>query len=67
MLKFSLSNLKSMARVTKVVIVKHAPEILMGTGAVAFVGTVITASRATIKAQDILEDHREKLADISFV
>ncbi len=64
MVKMSLSNLKSIARVAKVGIVKHAPEILMGVGAVSFVGTVVTASRATIKAQDILYDHHEKLDDI---
>ncbi len=64
MIKLSMSNLKSIARVTKVGIVKHAPEILMGVGAVSFVGTVVVASRATIKAQDILYDHHEKLDDI---
>ena len=64
MIKLSMSNLKSIARVAKVGIVKHAPEILMGVGAVSFVGTVVVASRATIKAQDILYDHHEKLDDI---
>ena len=64
MVKLRLSNLKSIARVAKVGLVKHAPEILMGTGTVAFVATVITASRSTIKAQDILADCKEKLDDI---
>lgn len=64
MIKLSMANLKSMARVAKAGIVKHSPEILMGVGAVSFVGTVIVASRATIKAQDILYDHHEKLDDI---
>ena len=64
MIKFSLSNIKSAANVTKVAIVKHSPEILMGVGTVSFVATVVTASKATIKAQDILEDHKYDLADI---
>lgn len=67
MIKMSLSNLKSVARVAKVGVVKHAPEILMGTGTVAFIATIITASKSTIKAQDILEEHREKLEDIADV
>jgi len=67
MLKLSFSNIKSMAKVAKVVVVKHSPEILMGTGTVAFIATIVTASRATIKAQDILEDHREALEDIKLV
>ena len=64
MIKLSMSNLKSIARVAKVGIVKHAPEILMGVGAVSFVGTVVVASRATVKATEILEDHQEKMHDI---
>ena len=64
MVKLRLSNLKSIARVAKVGLVKHAPEILMGTGTVAFVATVVTASRSTIKAQDILADCKEKLDDV---
>ena len=64
MLKLSLSNIKSVVTVAKMTVVKHAPEILMGTGTVAFVATVVTASRATIKAQDVLEEHKEKLETI---
>ena len=36
----------------------------MGTGTVAFIATVVTASKATIKAQDILEQHKDALDDI---
>lgn len=64
MVKFNLSNLKSMARVVKAGLKNRGPEILMGAGTIAFVGTIVTASRATIKAQDILFDHNEKLEDI---
>lgn len=64
MIKFAPSNIKSMVTVVKAGLVKHSPEILMGAGAVSFIVTVITASKATIKAQDILEDHKKKLDDI---
>ena len=40
MIKFNLSNLKSVARVAKGSIVKHSPEILMGVGTASFVATV---------------------------
>jgi hypothetical protein len=36
---------------------KHAPEILMVTGTVAVVGSVIMTGRATVKASDILDKH----------
>ena len=64
MLKLSVSNLKALANVAKVTIVKHGPEILMAVGAVSFVGTVVTASKATINSQEILEEHRDNLRDI---
>lgn len=35
---------------------KHAPEILVGTGAVSVIGGTVLACRATIKAKDILEE-----------
>lgn len=64
MISFSLSNIKSVARVAKVTVVKHSPEILMGIGTISFVATVVTASKATLKAQDILENHKVELEDI---
>lgn len=44
---------------------KHSPEILLVTGIVGFVGTVVLASKATLKAQEILEGFEEKRADIN--
>jgi hypothetical protein len=64
MIKFNLRNLKSVARVAKTSIIKHSPEILMGVGTASFVATVVTASKATIKAQDILEIHHSEIEDI---
>lgn len=43
---------------------KNSPEILFGLGVVSFIGTVVLASKATIKAQDILFNHQENIGDI---
>lgn len=64
MIKFNLSNLKSVARVAKGSIVKHSPEILMGVGTVSFIATIVMVSKETIKEQEILEEHQEALDDI---
>lgn len=54
-------NIKALANVAKHTIVKHAPEILMGVGAVSFVATIVTASKETINEQEILETHKDAL------
>ena len=43
---------------------KHSPEILIGTGIVTFVGTVVAACIATKKVKLIVEDHNERLSDV---
>ena len=58
------SNIKALARTAGAWGKNQAPEILMVGGAVSFVATVVTASRATIKAQDILDEHKETLRSI---
>ena len=58
------SNIKALARTAGVWGKNHAPELLMVGGAVSFVATVVTASHATIKAQDVLEEHRKNLNEI---
>lgn len=63
----SFSTVKALARSAGTSISKHAPEILLVSGAVGFVATVVTASRATLKAQDILEEHNDKLRDIKTI
>jgi len=59
-----VTNAKALARTAGLWAKNHTPEIMMAGGTVAFVATVVTASRATIKAQDILEDHRDAMRDI---
>ena len=41
----------------------HAPELLLVGGTVGFVATVVTASRATIKAEEILKEDKDKARD----
>lgn len=43
---------------------KHSPEILIGTGIAAGVGTVVLACVATTKAGDILDKHNEEMEKI---
>lgn len=43
---------------------KNSPEILLGIGIIGFVGTVITACRATLRADEVLEYHKRKMKDI---
>ena len=62
----NFSNLKAFAKIAKHTIVKHSPEILMVTGGITFVTTVIVASKETIKEEDILADHQCELADIKW-
>lgn len=40
---------------------KHSPEIFFAFGVVTFVGTVMTASKATLAIQDILEEQNKNL------
>ncbi|MDE5977042.1 MAG: hypothetical protein K2G70_01050 [Turicibacter sp.] len=43
---------------------KHSPEILLAAGIVGFVGTVVLASNATLKAPEILDEYEKTKADI---
>lgn len=63
-----LSTIKTGATVAlgnaKLVLKKHAPDILMATGVVSIVGGTVLACRATLKATEVLEDHEEMMYDI---
>lgn len=49
---------------TSLVVKKNSPEILMGCGVVSFIGTIILASKASLKCEEVLENHREMMNDI---
>lgn len=48
----------------ELMIKKNSPEILLGIGIIGFVGTVVTACRATLRADEVLEYHKKKMKDI---
>ena len=43
---------------------KHSPELLLAGGVIAGVATVVTACRATLKVNDILDDHQDRMEEI---
>lgn len=49
---------------TGLVIQKYSPEILMGIGIVSFGGAIITACRATLRAEGVLEKHYQMMSDV---
>ncbi len=58
------TNAKALVRTAGLWTRNHSPELLLVGGTVSFFATVVTASRATIKATDVLEAHQEKMRDI---
>lgn len=50
---------------TGLLIQKNSPEILLGVGLVTFVGTVVLACRATLKAEEVLDAHNEGMEKIN--
>ncbi len=43
---------------------KRSPEILLGIGVVGFIGTVVVACKETLRADEVLEYHKEKMRSI---
>lgn len=48
----------------ELIIKKNSPEILLAVGIVGFVGTVVTACKATLHADEVLDYHKRKMKDI---
>ena len=48
----------------QLVLKKKSPEILLGAGVIGFVGTVVYASRQTLKAKEIIKEHKHDVQDI---
>lgn len=59
-------GLRTMARTTCAFAKRNAPKILVGVGIAGFVGTAVSAGRATLKVRDILEAKDQKLIEIEF-
>jgi len=45
----------------------HSPAILFGVGVVGFGATVVMACKATLKVEDVLDDHQKKMMDVNTV
>lgn len=58
------SVMKSTTGRTGLVLKKYSPEITLTLGIVSFVATVVTASRASMKLYDVLEEDRRELINI---
>lgn len=43
---------------------KNSPEILLGIGIAGFIGTVVLACKATLRAEEVLDYHEKKIKDI---
>lgn len=50
---------------TELTLKRKSPEILLAAGIAGFVGTVVTACKATLRADEILEFHNQKMKDIA--
>lgn len=64
MLSTMNTSVSRFAGTTSLKLKKHSPEILLGVGIVGFVGTVVLACRATLAADEVLEEHERKMKDI---
>lgn len=59
-----MEKMQNVAGKTGLVIKKNSPEILLAVGVVSFVGTVVLACRATLKAEDQIRARKIKIAEI---
>lgn len=60
--KISKTAMRKAGR-AELVIKKNSPEILLGIGIISFVGTVVSACKATTRADEVLEYHKRKIKD----
>lgn len=60
-LKDITTSIKGFVSKTSWKIEKHAPEILLVTGIAATIAGVVTACRATVKAQEVIDEHKKQL------
>lgn len=63
-LKKLTADVSKMFGKTGLVIQKNSPELLMGAGIVGVIVTVITACKATTRAEEVLDHHAEKMKKI---
>ena len=59
------TKVRSFCKVTKMRAKKHAPEILVVAGIVATGAAIVTACKATMKVNKIVEEHHENLSKVN--
>lgn len=59
-----VDNIKGFLSSTSWKIKKHSPEICLAVGIVTTIAGVVTACRATIKAQEVIDDHKKQMETI---
>lgn len=57
-------KVKAILGTVKYTLIKFSPEILLGVGITGVIGSTVLACTATLRAEEILEKHAEKLAEI---
>lgn len=65
MFKKTRVKVRSFCKVTKMKAKKHAPEILVVTGIIATGAAIVTACKATMKVNKIVEEHHENLKKVN--
>lgn len=58
------TSLAKKAGKASLLIKKNSPELLLAAGVVGFVGTVVLACKATLRADEVLEYHKQKMKNI---
>lgn len=58
-----MANMQKNLNTAKLKIQKKSPEICLVLGITCFVGAIVTSNRATLKAKDVLELHKERMAE----
>jgi len=62
-IKFSVSNIKTVVNTAGVWTKKHSPELLLVGGTVTLVGAIVTAAKAGSETPEIIYDHTDRLRD----
>lgn len=58
------ASVKKMAGKAELKIRKNSPEILLAAGLIGMAATVVLACKATLRADEVLDHHKRKMADI---
>ena len=57
----ALATIKNSVKIAKIFVSKHSPEILVTVGLIGMGAAIVLVSSETVKAADILEDHKDRV------